>query len=321
MTINYSIIIPHKNTPNLLQRCLDSIPQQNGVEVIVVDDNSDPSLVNFSQFPGMNRDDVVLLFDKSNKGPGIARNIGIKKAKGKWIIFIDADDYFNYCIRDILLEYIYDDSDVVYFSASSVDSDTYVNTSRSYDFVVLIDNYLQNETEGELGLRYVLASPWGKLIKKSLLINNNIEFPDVQICEDVKFSYLIGWYAKKIKADKRAICCYTSRAVSRSSVSAESVYLDKIQVYIERDKFIIDHNIPLPYGSFYTDELMEMEKTKNFVLHDKIMGILNRSGISPDIIDEMIEAKRTAKRVLNKRRNPIRRCAHLFKTKLKGLFN
>ena len=38
--INYSIIIPHKNIPNLLQRCLDSIPNREDVQIIVVDDNS-----------------------------------------------------------------------------------------------------------------------------------------------------------------------------------------------------------------------------------------------------------------------------------------
>ena len=53
--INYSIIIPHKNIPNLLQRCLDSIPNREDVQIIVVDDNSDPNIVDFDKFPGLNR--------------------------------------------------------------------------------------------------------------------------------------------------------------------------------------------------------------------------------------------------------------------------
>ena len=52
--INYSIIIPHKNIPNLLQRCLDSIPNREDVQIIVVDDNSDPNIVDFDKFPGLN---------------------------------------------------------------------------------------------------------------------------------------------------------------------------------------------------------------------------------------------------------------------------
>lgn len=49
--INYSIIIPHKNTPDLLQYCLDSIPVRDNVLVIVVDDNSDTNKVDFNNFP------------------------------------------------------------------------------------------------------------------------------------------------------------------------------------------------------------------------------------------------------------------------------
>ena len=48
--INYSIVIPHKNTPDLLQYCLDSIPVRDDVQVIVVDDNSDADKVDFEHF-------------------------------------------------------------------------------------------------------------------------------------------------------------------------------------------------------------------------------------------------------------------------------
>ena len=49
--INYTVIIPHKNIPELLQRCLDSIPERDDIQVIVVDDNSDESRVSFDHFP------------------------------------------------------------------------------------------------------------------------------------------------------------------------------------------------------------------------------------------------------------------------------
>lgn len=49
----YTIIIPHKNIPMLLQRMLDSIPQREDLQVIIVDDNSDPQAVDFRTFPGL----------------------------------------------------------------------------------------------------------------------------------------------------------------------------------------------------------------------------------------------------------------------------
>lgn len=92
--INYSIIIPHKNIPVLLQRCLSSIPRRNDIQVIVVDDNSDLQMVDFSSFPGLEDPFVEVVFTKEGKGAGYARNIGLDKVKGKWLLFIDADDYF-----------------------------------------------------------------------------------------------------------------------------------------------------------------------------------------------------------------------------------
>ena len=62
--INYSIIIPHKNIPNLLQRCLDSIPIRDDTQVIVVDDDSNSELVDFSNFPGVDQPNVEIVYLK-----------------------------------------------------------------------------------------------------------------------------------------------------------------------------------------------------------------------------------------------------------------
>lgn len=313
MKINYSIVIPHKDIPHLLKRCLDSVPQREDVEIIIVDDNSSPSIVDFHSFPGKDRNDVFVIFDKSNKGPGAARNLGIKKARGEWIIFIDADDFFNYCIENICEEFKEDESDVIYFSASSVDSDTYVNSSRSNDFVNIINNYFKDRHLGELELRFVLASPWGKLIKRSFLIDNNIEFPNVSICEDVKFSYLLGFFAKKIKVDKRALCCYTSRAISRSTILSDEIFLEKICVYAERDRFLMDHRIMLPYGSFYIDALLELKKQNNRVLYDKTVSAINELGISQKEIKLIITSKKRKMLLVNIKRTFLWRVVRVIK--------
>ena len=82
---NYSFIIPHKNCPDLLQRCVDSIPERDDVQVIVVDDNSDdgkkPSLKNHKNLQ------VILLDATQSKGAGRARNVGLEHAEGKWLLF------------------------------------------------------------------------------------------------------------------------------------------------------------------------------------------------------------------------------------------
>lgn len=119
--INYSIIIPHKNIPNLLQRCLDSIPNREDVQIIVVDDNSDPNIVDFDKFPGLNRSNVEVIFTKEGKGAGYARNTGIKYVKGKWLLFSDADDYFSENVNRLFDDYENSVMDVIYIPYKTID--------------------------------------------------------------------------------------------------------------------------------------------------------------------------------------------------------
>lgn len=94
VNILYSIIIPHYNVPELLQRCLNSIPNLPSFQIIIVDDCSDGKIVDFRCFPGMERENVKCIFLKEKHGAGFARNLGLRYACGKWVLFADADDFF-----------------------------------------------------------------------------------------------------------------------------------------------------------------------------------------------------------------------------------
>ena len=87
MITTFSVVIPHHNIPLLLQRCLDSIPDTPDIQVIVVDDNSSDSVVDFSKFPGKDRKHTTVILDKAGGGAGHARNVGLEHAIGKWLVF------------------------------------------------------------------------------------------------------------------------------------------------------------------------------------------------------------------------------------------
>lgn len=61
MELNFTIIIPHFNTPTLLLRLIKSIPERNDLELIIVDDNSDPTVVDFDNFPDADRKQVTII--------------------------------------------------------------------------------------------------------------------------------------------------------------------------------------------------------------------------------------------------------------------
>ncbi len=278
----YSIIIPHHNTPVLLQRLISSIPLRDDTEIIVVDDNSDDSIVDFDNFPGMNRQDVTIIFDKSGKYGGHARNIGLSHAKGDWIIFADSDDYFNYCLNDILTDYLDDESDIIFFKANSVDCVYYTNSNRSSLVNSYIDLFSKNKVKAELNLRYKFGEPWCKIIKRDIITDNKIFFEERSIHNDTAFSYKVGFYAKKISVDKRAIYCVTTRENSVSKVISEQKKIERIECFATADKFYKEHHIPVKILTHY-NQLSKCFLTNKRTYRQGFV-MMHNMGFNPSVI-------------------------------------
>lgn len=238
--IRYSVVIPHHNIPRLLERCLSSIPQRDDLEIIIVDDNSDASLVDFSHFPGQDRSSVHIIFDKAGRGAGNARNIGIEAAKGDWIIFADADDFFNPCFNEILDQYADADYDAVFFGANSVDTDSYWPASRTAHLLGYIQQFEDEKTkiQGERRLRYRFGEPWARFVKRSLIEDNDIRFDMTPIHEDTLFCYTLGLAAKNIKVDRRCIYCVTERAQSLSHSVNRAKQMATVCVFAQKEKLL-----------------------------------------------------------------------------------
>lgn len=252
----YSIIIPHKDIPELLQRCLDSIPRRDDIQIIVVDDNSNPAKVDFNHFPGMNEQCVEIYLTKEGKGAGYARNVGLKYVKGKWVLFADADDYFNYCLLDALDSYMLSNADIVFFNANSVNTDTYINTSRAAQINRFINEYDTDLERAIYNLRFQFGEPWAKMIKHDLIICNGIRFDETIVHNDTWFSFMIGYYAKAISVDHRAIYCVTVRPGSISS-------------YINSEKLVVRCNIFTKVAEFCKKEgIRTYEKRHIYSLFD-----------------------------------------------------
>ncbi len=223
---NYSVIIPHKNSPDLLKRCLASVPRRKDIQIIVVDDNSDLTEKEFDSFPGIRDPFVEIIFTKEGNGAGFARNTGLQKAKGKWIVFADADDFFNEHAFNWFDEYQCSNYDIVFWNVNSVYSDTLEPSNRSVVTNSFITGY--KEGDGGDGLRYSYHTPWCKMIKTSLIVENSIKFDEVPAANDLMFSVRVGHLAKKITADEKRAYCVT---VSRGSI------VNKINRNNERSRF------------------------------------------------------------------------------------
>ena len=280
--MNYSIIIPHRNIPHLLQRLLSSIPQRNDMEVIIVDDNSNPECVDFEYFPGIERNDTKVIFDKKGGGGGYARNIGLSHATGERVVFADADDFFNYCFNDVLDDCLNVESDIVYCKAASLDSDFYTPTFRTNHLNRYVDSFLKGDKAGETNLRYMFGEPWCKIIKKSLIVENQIKFDETSIHNDTTFSYLCGFHAKSVAVDKRAIYNVTSREGSVSVQISETKKKERIMVFSRSYVFFRKHGLDVVEERHFK-QLYEC-KRENVSTYKEGLEIMISSGIPLRVI-------------------------------------
>ena len=219
--INYSFIIPHKNIPELLEICLDSIPVRKDMEIIIVDDNSDDEIAGRFDFPGKNRENCKVIFTKDGKGAGYARNTGMKNARGKWLLFADADDFFKPDFMDIIDEYRDTEADIVFFQVDAVDLISGKYSSR-IDY--LEDIYKMSDGKRqEWNLRYTSWIPTGKMIRHSFVEDHKFAFSEVLAGNDMIFSFNTGHYAKNIIYDPKLLYTLTNRDGSLASKSFRSI--------------------------------------------------------------------------------------------------
>jgi len=212
MRYNYSIIIPHKNIPALLERCLASIPVRADVQVIVVDDGSEERLVDFARFPGLGRPNTEVIFHKRGiggaGGVGMARNVGMDVARGRWLIFADADDFFHTeAMNEAMERYATADADMVFFRHDSVDSATLEPVAINPK----PNRALADFEADERPARYLVSVPWARFIRRDVVRAHAIRFDEVRFSASVLFSVRAGYFAERIISDPATVYCNVRR--------------------------------------------------------------------------------------------------------------
>ena len=239
-----SIIIPHYNDAERLRRCLNSIPIDEDIEVIVVDDNSKPEEQDKARQYVSERISNSLFFvnPNYNHSAGTCRNIGLKNASGKWVLFSDSDDYFIDFFYEKVKGYFDTDYDIVFFESRSRE-EVFGNASdRHMYYCGLVDDYLRNsEKKNELKLKINNYVPWGKLIRRSLITDNDIIFEEIRYSNDLMFTTKVGAYAKKICADENVIYCVTSSERSLTKIKNRESFDIRKQAMIRRYAFLYNH--------------------------------------------------------------------------------
>ena len=262
----YSIIVPNRNHPELLRRALDSVPPREDVEIIVVDDASDPSLTGSQTYPGLERADCQVVFTTEGKGAGYARNVGLDHATGEWLVFLDSDDLFADGFLSLLDSHCEDDDDIIFFRCKSVDSETFLPSHRLEYRNELLERYADRPRLIDFHNRYMHSEPWGKMIRRSLVLHEGIRFEETVCANDYLFSVVSGHKARKVSYDSSILYCLTTRddSLSRQFFDTSRKVWDRMLVYWHVQQFFQKEHIPLyPFYEFweqYTRESPEVAR-------------------------------------------------------------
>lgn len=198
-----SVIIPVYNVEKYLKRCLDSVINQayKNLEIILVDDGStDNSLKILKQYS--QKDARVKILTQKNKGAAIARNFGLSIATGKYVIFLDSDDYFETTLIKKSVDKAEEfNADIVIFKAKAFDNIT-GKTSALNDRISKLHKYQEKifsyKDMPEDIFNSFLIAPWNKLYLKEFLDKHEFQFQDVKRSNDLLFTSKTLVVAEKI---------------------------------------------------------------------------------------------------------------------------
>lgn len=274
-SINYSIIIPHYNIPELLMRCLKSIPVRSDIQVIVVDDCS-PGAERFNEeYPDLSRPYLEYYSTPKGGSAGRARNIGLKHAKGKWLIFADADDFFSENLPSILDRVANAPYDLIYFHSLAVMSDNIKVESKRNQTSHQFDEY--KRTGDENVLRAKIYQPWGKIVRNELVKRYHLLFDETRYSNDVFFSVTCGVFAKDIQLYDDVLYYVTEREGSLTNETKEKdksvAEVDiRLSVALKTKLFLINNGITIHTDDHVGYGLVLLKK--NPILFSKRMASL-----------------------------------------------
>lgn len=232
--VKVSIIVPVYNTEKYLNRCVNSLLGQtlNEIEIILIDDLSTDGSFEIIKGFEQKYPEKVFAYKLAKKGrQGGARNFGMRYARGKYIGFVDSDDFIDTTMYETL-----------YNLAEKYDTDmTCCNLSEYYEHKIvpqkkicllgnseeLISIDMENRNEFLCEMRSFCLG----IYKRNLIIDNDIFFPENLAYEDNYFGVAVRYFVKRYAYTNKNLYYYNrENNLSTTSIRNSSHHLDRIQV-------------------------------------------------------------------------------------------
>jgi len=236
-----SVIIPVYNREKYLKQCLDSVINQTlqNIEIICINDGStDKSLEILNEY--RKKDGRIKIIDQKNQGAGLARNNGLKIAKGEYIGFVDSDDWIDLNFYETL-----------FTEAKKYGADL-ARTLYVYEFQKhskednINKTILEKKSKGELlNVNEHSVVIWNAIYKRELLQKNNIYFDKLQGVVDVPFTARATYYSKKTIPVTGTYYHYRKEVGNRLTIFNRK----RIEQMLKANKITLDFINSVKYGN------------------------------------------------------------------------
>lgn len=273
--IKVSVVMPIYNAYDYLRPALDSILDQTlaEIEIICVDDGStDSSLEVLKEY--QKRDERIRIITETNAGPALARNNGMRRARGEFVAFLDADDF----LEPSFLEKLYTLAKKDNLDIALSRYDIYNMKSAKFESAVSADNSdifsentvtSKNEHPDRI-LTSTVCSAWNKLFRRSFLEEKKLSFlADVKMFEDVYFVATALSLAERVGKIFEILMHHRIHSEQARTKMFKKYYSQIPLVYVKIKEFLMKHGMYAPLSvSYFNLSASRCYKISNLLSHD-----------------------------------------------------
>lgn len=239
MKIKVSIIIAVYNVEKYIRQTLESVINQTlrDIEIIVVDNKSTDKTLEIVEQYAQKDERFVIYKNSSNLKQGLARNFGVKMARGDYIFFLDGDDYLDLNAIEKLYKKITEtNADITICTWNQFDDLTgKIDRNHVYAKLKQIPEEYNNKTFNWRDIKYSVfwqtSVPWDKMYKRIFLIDKNVQFPGGIYFEDNVFVYDALFKAETISILREDLIYYRCNRKNAVTNTRDKTFFDYFKIF------------------------------------------------------------------------------------------
>ena len=225
----FSIIVPIYNVERYLEQCIESVLAQDyqNYELILVDDGSPDNSIDICTKYAKQYSNIVFIH-KINGGLSDARNAGIKIARGEYLMFLDSDDYWEgtSILSDLQKIIVENNPDVIFNYMSSVYPDKIINHYMNREKLV---GSFREDFKGLYQEGIYLGFTWTKIVKREVILKNQLFFIKERYFEDIPWSFSLTKYIGTYAIYQN--CFYMYRRERKGAISSAVTKKNQVSLF------------------------------------------------------------------------------------------